>query len=68
MSKIKVLVKIFTMEDGDEGEILRQFVVKGKDDNPEKLALKIGECINKGWTLEDVEAWTYSLTEDYTEE
>jgi hypothetical protein len=57
MAKVKVLVKIFTMENGDEGEILRQFTINGREDTEGLFSIKIEEYLDKKFGVKDTEAW-----------
>jgi len=61
-AKLRVLVKIFTVDDsGDEEDVIRQFDVKVKvnDDikNVGALGIKIAEAIQKKYKVGNVEAW-----------
>jgi hypothetical protein len=56
-TKVRVLVKIFSIEDGDEGEILRQFEVKEKAVSEGALALDVFKTIDKEYEVENEEAW-----------
>lgn len=61
-AKLKVLVKIFTVdENGDEEDVIRQFDVKVKVNDDIKtvgtLGIKIAEAIEKKYKLSNAEAW-----------
>jgi hypothetical protein len=57
MAKVKVLVKIFAMENGDERGILRQFTIRGKEDTEGLLSIEIEEYLDKKFGVKDTEAW-----------
>jgi hypothetical protein len=60
-NKIKVLVMITLMEEGEQANMLRQFEViakeKGDTQTEAQLALKIFQAIDKEWKTENCEAW-----------
>ena len=56
-TKVRILVKIYTIEDGDEGEILRQFEVKEKAVSPTALAFDVFNSIDAQFEVENAEAW-----------
>jgi hypothetical protein len=59
-NKAKVLVKIFIIDEDEEGDIVRQFVVEANSpkDGEGSLALRINELIEKKFDVDNVEAWT----------
>jgi len=61
-NKIKVLVMITLMEEGEQANMLRQFEViakeKGDTQTEAQLALKIFQAIDKEWKTENCEAWS----------
>jgi hypothetical protein len=57
--KMKVLVRIHMLDhEGDEAECIRQFTVTKKILSQYNLAFQIGECLEKKFDVDDMEAWS----------